>query len=370
MVLLVEFKRHLNIDRTGDHPLKLIYQVLKYAWKHKVPEHRSAFTYWEEDIPPRIDLGKNKYGGPFTTEEVEDTKTFLRIVVLLLSLFGYHLSGHGYSLLDQLISNQCPSNWVLLLVGEQLHIKALTVIIGVPVYRILVSACHKYLPNMLKRIGLGLLCCLIKTVAEIIIHAMLIGESQCIQVDNIHIDSCYFLRSEFLSINGTCSNISQLTSHKFFCHETSNTLVLLLIPNILQGFSVLLIFMTTLEFICAQAPLRLKGLLIGLWYASLAGGHVLQLVESAPVFTSKKVTWEVLHEVKAFLIFLSLMLFLCVSKWYRYRLRDEVVNEQFLVEEIFERELALAEEYERENGDTTITINEMHREDYGTINRN
>ena len=26
---------------------------------HKVPEHRSAFTYWEEDIPRRIDLGKN-----------------------------------------------------------------------------------------------------------------------------------------------------------------------------------------------------------------------------------------------------------------------------------------------------------------------
>ena len=38
--------------------------------------------------------------------------------------------------------------------------------------------------------------------------------------------------------------------------------------------------MTALEFICAQAPLRLKGLLIGIWYASLAGGHVLQLVES------------------------------------------------------------------------------------------
>ena len=49
-------------------------KVLKYSWNHKVPEHRSAFTYWEEDIPRRIDLGKNKYGGPFTNEEVEDTQ--------------------------------------------------------------------------------------------------------------------------------------------------------------------------------------------------------------------------------------------------------------------------------------------------------
>ena len=86
LCLLVYYKKHFNIDRTGEHPLKLIYQVLKYAWKHKCPENRSAFTYWEEDIPPRIDLGKSKYGGPFTTEEVEDTKTFFSILLLLLSL--------------------------------------------------------------------------------------------------------------------------------------------------------------------------------------------------------------------------------------------------------------------------------------------
>ena len=82
LCVLVRYKRQLVIDRTGDHPLKLIYRVLRYAWNHTCPENRSAFTYWEEDIPPRIDLGKLKYGGPFTTEEVEDTKTFFRIILL------------------------------------------------------------------------------------------------------------------------------------------------------------------------------------------------------------------------------------------------------------------------------------------------
>ena len=83
--MLVRYKRQLNIDRTGEHPLKLIYRVLRYAWNHTCPENRSAFTYWEEDIPPRIDLGEDyKYGGPFTIEEVEDTKTFFRILILLL----------------------------------------------------------------------------------------------------------------------------------------------------------------------------------------------------------------------------------------------------------------------------------------------
>ena len=91
LCLLVYSKKHFYIDQTGQHPLTLIYRVLRYAWNHTCPENRSAFTYWEEDIPPRIDLGKNKYGEPFTTEEVEDTKTFLRILLLLLSLLGFHL---------------------------------------------------------------------------------------------------------------------------------------------------------------------------------------------------------------------------------------------------------------------------------------
>ena len=88
--VLVKFcakKKDFYIQEAGLNPFKMVYKVLKYSWKHKVPEHRSAFTFWEEDIPRRIDLGKNKYGGPFTNEEVEDTKTFFRILPLLLCLF-------------------------------------------------------------------------------------------------------------------------------------------------------------------------------------------------------------------------------------------------------------------------------------------
>ena len=58
--------------------------------------------------------------------------------------------------------------------------------------------------------------------------------------------------------------------------------------------------------------------------------------------------WEVFHEVKAFLIFISLMVYLCVSKRYHYRARDEIVNERFLVEEIFDRRFDLEEEHTRE----------------------
>ena len=57
------------------NPIKLIIQVLNYTRKHSFPERRSAFTYLDEEQPARIDFGKDKFGGPFTEEEVEDVKT-------------------------------------------------------------------------------------------------------------------------------------------------------------------------------------------------------------------------------------------------------------------------------------------------------
>ena len=71
-------------------------------------------------------------------------------------------------------------------------------------------------------------------------------------------------------------------------------------------------------------------------------------MEIPELLTTSGTSWLVYHEGKAFLVFLSLITYLCVSKRYRYRLRDEVVNEQYLVEEIYERELNQAEKCEQE----------------------
>ena len=125
------------------------------------PNIHGPFTYWDNDIPPRIDLGKNKYRGPFTTEDVEDTKAFLRIILLLTTLVGFHLSSNGYQLSRYLMFNDCPSFWILMLVGEPAHLTTLTIVIGIPLYQLARHCCYsqRYFPNMLKRMGFGLLCC-------------------------------------------------------------------------------------------------------------------------------------------------------------------------------------------------------------------
>ena len=377
LLLLVCNKKHLNIEVPSHNPLKLVYQVLKYSWKHKIPEHRSAFTYWEEDIPRRIDLGKSKYGGPFTTEEVEDTKAFLHIILLLTTLVGFNLSSHGYQLSKRLMQNECPSFWVLVLVFKPFHLSMLTIVIGIPLYQLACHCCYsrqRYFPNMLKRMGLGLLCCLAKEITELVLQATQHNQQYCQMNISTHPDEalhCYYLRSRITNaLTGNCSDISTISNGKYYCTQNNLTFLLLIIPNVLHGLACLLVFMTALEFICAQAPLRLKGILIGFWYALLVLSLVVEISETKIV---NNTTWELFHEVKAFLIAMSFFAFLYVSQRYHYRVRDEVVNEQFLVEEIYEREIHLAAEYERERREELRLMfghlsSSSRQFRYGTIN--
>ena len=87
LILIFHCNHWLIKEPATQSPLKLIYKVIKFAVITKHPPCRSAFTYCEDELPSRIDFGKSKYGGPFTTEQVEDVKTFLRLLPLI-SIFG------------------------------------------------------------------------------------------------------------------------------------------------------------------------------------------------------------------------------------------------------------------------------------------
>ena len=91
LILITHCKHWLIKEPATQSPLKLIYKVIKFAVVTKHPRCRSAFTYCEDELPSRIDFGKIKYGGPFTTEQVEDVKTFLRLLPLI-SIFGAIIS--------------------------------------------------------------------------------------------------------------------------------------------------------------------------------------------------------------------------------------------------------------------------------------
>ena len=105
IVLISDFfltPKWLIIEPKSPQSIKTIYRVLKYAAKHKAPTNCSALTYWEDGIPSRLDLGKTKYGGPFTVEQVEDVKTLLRILALTAPLW---LSFFSFKMQSRIVNN-------------------------------------------------------------------------------------------------------------------------------------------------------------------------------------------------------------------------------------------------------------------------
>ena len=73
-------------DRGQRNPYKMVFMVLNFARKHKHPLLRSAFTYCDDERPSRLDFCKERFGGPFTTEQVEDVKTFFKILMVFLCI--------------------------------------------------------------------------------------------------------------------------------------------------------------------------------------------------------------------------------------------------------------------------------------------
>ena len=371
LLYLKKFKNYLNIESVGTNPIKQIIDVLKYAYHHKYPVRCSALSYYLNTYPSRIDFGKLQYGGPFTNEEVEDTKTVLRLLVFLLSLFGFHLSGDGFSTVNQILHKTCPSSLILLLVisNPTIPLSILT-FFSIPLFYVLAkSPLKKWIPNMMKRMWFGLLMLFIQDVLSLIIYKQVEGPSTCgylNEVNKYRSSSiiCYYSLIEFAN-DTVCNTTDCVNVCPSSLYTMDSTLMWLLVPQILQGFGYMLVFVSVLEFICAQAPIRMKGFMVGIWYAMFFIKYMfINIIEfSITSFYKEDRAWIIYESIKIGIIGLSLIIFGISCRWYRYRERDEVVNVQGMIEDIFEKELN-----QQQNDEDEDTVLISSQTDYNTFN--
>ena len=189
-------KQYLDIEPAQhNNPIKLIWRVLVYAWKHKKPMRRSAFTYGESP-PSRLDLGKERYGGPFTTEQVEDVRTFLYIVGIFVGTFGYafpdttkaNLSMQYKQFLQQ---NDTTSFIEIMILEYPLTIPYSVVSIAVLIYQfVIVPFFPQYILSMLKRVWIGLIALLTELVIISVISYMINRDIRSALTSNITDDIC------------------------------------------------------------------------------------------------------------------------------------------------------------------------------------
>ena len=303
------FKHWLDTTPHIVNPVKYISEVLNYARKNKYPRNRSALTYWEEDYPSRLDLGKEKYGGPFSEEQVEDVKTVLRLIPLLISVVGVSYAGEMI-MYNFLLPNQ-TSQFIICYVNKGLLYFSVAVVV-ILLYHLLIYPCfYKFIPSMLKKIGLGLIFALLTTLYYVVMLACR---------DNFNLNT---------------------TSYKA-----------LLVPQILHGIAFAFIFPTSLEFTIAQCPHKMRGFLIGLWNAGFNLGNVINNSGKYPFSCQGEIHCQSIyyHVLKSVIILIILIIFLILAKCYKFRVRENEVNVHMIAEEHYERYLDQEVEYRREMG--------------------
>ena len=298
VVLILDFllaKKWLILEPSSPQSLKTIYRVLKFAAKHKAPLNRSALTYWEEDVPSRMDLGKSRYGGPFTTEQVENVKTILRLLPLCLMLW---LLGCSLEIFNSSIyASVYPQDWncyvsklLPLFTSHYLWCGMIwTVFYEFVIYPVI----RNKLPSILRRIGI--ISFFITTV------------------------NIVFLILEVLQ-----NNYGDVVAIKYA------TIVL---NSISRGVLTTLFFCAMIEFVCAQAPYNMRGLFGGcmalVLFSALTIGHLSPLNNTLT-----------LYGVRVGISLLGFILYCLLARCYKRRVRDEDYNAHRVVEEVYDRYLS------------------------------
>ena len=304
------FKHKLENISLIKNPIKLIVRVLCYARKHKYPENRTALSYWEEEAPSRLDLGKEKYGGPFTEEEVEDVKTFFHMLPLFISLVGFACSDDFdvfYSFTSSNVYTE-PAHLLSCLVANDFSYYMCSFLL-IMLYLFVARACfYKYIPSMPVRITVGLIFSLAVVISKFILFKVK-GE----QIDDTLYDS-----------------------------------KLLLIPQIFLGISFFLVVPTSLEFTIAQTPVHMRGVMVGLWLASLGIGYLIKIGLAFPFQCQSQhiCTSMYYHPIEITVVLLILMLYVILAKRYKYRVRENEVNIYQIVDDHYERYIKQEKDYE------------------------
>ena len=326
------FNHWLVKEPVTQNPFKLVYSVVRYAIKHKRPECRSAFTYCEDEPPSRIDFGKSKYGGPFTTEQVEDVKTFLRfIIVIFVGTVTFDVVFASGQLMDNVsnmlthtvdgsVSKFCP---------KEVFITSFAYgsFIILPFHELLIYPVFHRCLDMIKShwkyiMGAPLL------IAGI--TALLLIETAA--------------RYEYLESKNYNATIPCMG------YGTLSTVTLnvwwMAVPLLLFSFSLSMFGIGGIEFIASQTPYSMRGLIMGTTYcmftlcAAVGEGISIPFTRQLSIWGTGVISCGFWYALLLLVVeVLVCFMLIAMQKWYKKRKREDVLpNEHIFAERYYDRD--------------------------------
>ena len=327
------FRNVLIIEPVTRNPFKLVYNVIKYAVKNKSPRLRSAFTFCEDEKPSRIDFGKRKYGGPFTTEQVEDVKTLFRIIMVSLTMSAFV----GFSN-DQHFGGSLRTIFIKQVTHSPSYIYsnfyAIATLVLIPLNEVFVHPVfYRCLPNLttFRKFFIG-------GILRFVHYGTLLALFTYARYKFIH----------NINENGTLTNATLPCIYHGDLNFLSETLDYkwTILVEILLAVSDQFMLVAGIEFYCSQVPYSMKGLLAGSVYGMIFVFAGLSELQAIP-FNIKSITWgvgtlscEFWCQLTLLLLILALLtIFVLTAKWYKRRKREDVLpNEHIFAERYYSRE--------------------------------
>jgi len=294
-----------------------VVKVTKFAFENKYPRLKSSYPYWKRGLWSRMDLAKSEYGGPSAADEVEDVKTFWRIMfpaclaIFFISLLILLNADHYKAKYN---FKKVPDITLSLVENIGFVVNALLVLV---IETLPCSRARHYIHSIsiLKRVAGGMILLLTA-----------ISGYACLQ------GAGFFLRENGVDFatNDTC--FYDLTDYNSGSTAYPLNYQWEIIPNVVNSLGIFLVVTSTGEFICAQCPFSMRGFLLAVTfglcgvftainYAFLLGVRI--AIRKSPIST--RVGCGVLYYCCALLtlVFLTAV-FGCCYKLYRPRQRSHL----------------------------------------------
>ena len=302
----------------------LLMGIVKYAWKNKYPENRSSLTYWEAETPNRLDFAKTKFGGPYSNENVETVKTFLRIFVIIIAIVPFLIAS------DPIFNNMMKS---------------------ITQYKGGSTALDGQAGNTVWFIGDNIILLVVPLVEFVILP--LFPKLEYFMINPL---KGLGLSMIFIICSMVCWIIMDLISHNVGIPDLTPTdqyikmsFWFTLIPSILAGIADMLNYIYMFAFLCSQAPSNMSGMLIGVfWFFRGVCVEASTLLLIAFDILIGKMTFKHFSYTSLLMLLLGstaiigLLIYIFVAKWYTDRIRNEDLNLRRAVEEHFEHRILLS----------------------------
>ena len=320
LIVCFYFEKVFMLSNVKKDPYIMVYRILRFAIKHNHPINPSSLTFTNDNVPSRLDFAKEKYGGPFKQEQVEDVKTLFRIVIVFLSLLPFFVAYAGP--VNQLVpyiqhlSNSYTNNVGILLI--YLSESSLTIVV-IPILELvmlpLFPKLEYFIQKPLRWVFVGVVALALCNISLAVID----GSAHA--VDN----------ETFVCFINSRSEALDNFDYRW-----------VVIPILFWAICDLFITTSLFTFICSQAPYSMNGMLLGLFMFMQGGfrgiGNIITIgfdVKNDYTLSCGFWYWFTL----SIFSIIGCVVFFIAARSYKSRSRWEFDNYREIIENIYERQL-------------------------------